>query len=115
MPTVGSTPRSLLGGLVVKLLLASNLVAQQTTTPPAYSFREVMIPVRDGVHLQTAILTPANQTGPLPILFRRTPYGVPNTAVAVVPTGWKELAQHGHIFVIQNLRGRFQTDGVFGL
>ena len=32
-----------------------------------------MIPMRDGVQLQTVILTPVDQTGPLPILFRRTP------------------------------------------
>src|SRR5207237_8676536 len=82
---------------------------------PAYSFKEVMIPARDGVHLQTVILTPTNQTGPLPILFRRTPYGVPDAAPRQVPTSWKELAQDGYIFVIQNLRGRFKSEGVFGL
>ncbi|PYO79631.1 MAG: X-Pro dipeptidyl-peptidase [Gemmatimonadetes bacterium] len=74
-----------------------------------------MIPVRDGVHLQTVILAPINQTGPLPILFRRTPYGVPDAAPRQVPTSWKELAQDGYIFVIQNLRGRFKSEGVFGL
>ena len=74
-----------------------------------------MIPVRDGVHLQTVILAPINQTGPLPILFRRTPYGVPSAPLAQVPTSWKELAQDGYIFVIQNLRGRFKSEGVFGL
>jgi len=100
---------------MVALLLAPGLVAQQTTPPPAYAFKEVMIPVRDGVHLQTVILTPANQTGPLPILFRRTPYGVPSAPLAQVPTSWKELAQDGYIFVIQNLRGRFKSEGVFGL
>src|SRR5262249_37645082 len=39
-----------------------------------FAFQEVMIPMRDGARLQTVILTPANQHGPLPILFRRTPY-----------------------------------------
>src|SRR5437588_7783704 len=114
MAPVASTPRFLLGGLVVRLLLALKLFAQQAP-PPAFSFREVMIPVRDGVHLQTVILTPTNQTGPLPVLFRRTPYGVPTAPLAQVPTSWKELAQDGYIFVIQNLRGRFKSEGVFGL
>src|SRR5881227_309042 len=100
---------------VLPLLVSSVLSAQQTTPTPAYSFKEVMIPVRDGVHLQTVILTPTNQTGPLPILFRRTPYGVPSAALAQVPTSWKELAQDGYIFVIQNLRGRFKSEGVFDL
>src|SRR5438477_1392992 len=96
-------------------LFAANLPAQQPTSSPAYTFEEVMIPVRDGVHLQTVILTPANQKGPLPILFRRTPYGVPSGPVPQVPTSWKELAQDGYIFVIQNLRGRFKSEGVLKL
>src|SRR5438477_10932981 len=96
-------------------LFAANLPAQQPTSSPAYTFEEVMIPVRDGVHLQTVILTPTNQTGPLPILFRRTPYGVPAARLAQVPASWKVLAQDGYIFVIQNLRGRIKSEGVFGL
>ena len=74
-----------------------------------------MIPVRDGVHLQTVILTPVDQKGPLPILFRRTPYGVPDGPLPRIPTSWKEFAQDGYIFVIQNLRGRFKSEGVFKL
>ena len=70
-----------------------------------------MIPVRDGVHLQTAILTPIDQKGPLPILFRRTPYGVPDRAPEQMPSSLKEFAQDGYIFVIQNLRGRFKSEG----
>src|SRR5215467_11800385 len=73
---------------------------------PAFTLREVMVPVRDGVHLQTAILAPVNQNGPLPILFTRTPYGVPDRAPDSVPTSLKELAKDGYVFVIQNLRGR---------
>jgi uncharacterized protein len=80
---------------------------------PVFTLREVMIPVRDGVHLQTAILTPVDQSGPLPILFTRTPYGVPDKAPESIPTDLKELAKDGYIFVIQNLRGRFNSEGVF--
>ena len=72
-----------------------------------------MVPMRDGVHLQTVILTPTNQQGPLPILFRRTPYGVPEKPPATMPASLKELAQDGYIFVVQNLRGRFKSEGNF--
>jgi uncharacterized protein len=99
---------------VAALILVSDLQAQ-ATAKPSFTFEEVMIPVRDGVHLQTVILTPADQREPLPILFRRTPYGVPSAPLAQVPTSWKELAQDGYIFVIQNLRGRFKSEGVFKL
>jgi len=74
-----------------------------------------MIPVRDGVRLQTVILTPVDQQGPLPILFRRTPYGVPEKFPEQMPPSLKEFAQDGYIFVIQNLRGRFKSEGVFNL
>ena len=104
--------------IVLPLLLIVSAAAQQSAPAPGappFTFREVMIPARDGVRLQTVILTPVNQQGPLPILFRRTPYGVPSQAPDSVPTSWKELAQDGYIFVIQNLRGRFKSEGVFKL
>jgi uncharacterized protein len=109
--------------LVLPLILAVSAAAQQAapasnaqeSPKPVFNFQEVMVPVRDGVHLQTVILTPVDQQGPLPILFRRTPYGVPAKAPEQIPTSWKELAQDGYIFVIQNLRGRFKSEGVFNL
>jgi putative CocE/NonD family hydrolase len=104
---------------VLPLLFAISAAAPQTPPQPEpkplFKFQEVMIPVRDGVHLQTVILTPVDQQEPLPILFRRTPYGVPDKPPAQMPPSMKELAQDGYIFVIQNLRGRFKSEGVFNL
>jgi predicted acyl esterase len=96
-------------------LLAVPTQAQEPAAKPLFRLQEVMVPVRDGVKLQTAILTPVDQQGPLPILFRRTPYGVPEKPPEQMPASWKELAQDGYIFVIQNLRGRFKSEGVFEL
>jgi len=83
--------------------------------PPAFTFKEVMIPVRDGVHLQTAIITPADQSKPLPILLKRTPYGIPDRAWDTVSPTYRELMKDGYIMVFQNLRGRFKSEGVFKL
>lgn len=108
----------LLSLLIVSLSAVESGLAQQGAaqpTKPIFTLREVMVPVRDGVHLQTAILTPVDQKGPLPILFRRTPYGVPEKAPEQMPAAMKELAADGYIFVIQNLRGRFKSEGVFNL
>src|SRR5947207_1549264 len=96
-------------------LLAIPGQAQEPARKPIIKLEEVMIPMRDGVKLQTVILTPAEQHGPLPILFRRTPYGVPENPPQQMPASWKELAQDGYIFVIQNLRGRFKSEGAFDL
>ena len=72
-----------------------------------------MIPMRDGVHLQTVILTPVKQKEPLPILLQRTPYGVPEKAPETMLPYLQELSEDGYIFVFQNLRGRFKSEGVF--
>src|SRR5204863_4186444 len=101
--------------VVAALLVAANAPAQQAPPQPAFTFQEVMIPMRDGVRLQTAILTPTDRTGPLPILFRRTPYGVPDRPYDHAPSSIKELAADGYVFVVQNLRGRFKSEGTFRL
>jgi putative CocE/NonD family hydrolase len=103
-------------------LLPIGLVArpQATTAPTAqaqspYTFEEVMVPMRDGARLQTVILRPRDKTGPLPILFQRTPYGVPDSAPAKVPGNQVSLDKDGYIYVYQSMRGRFKSDGVFTL
>ena len=113
--------KPLLRLLTISILLpAGVLIAQQPSEKqPAqkalFQLQEVMVPMRDGVHLQTVIISPADPQGPLPILFRRTPYGVPEKPPEQMPSSWKELAQDGYIFVIQNLRGRFKSEGNFDL
>ena len=83
--------------------------------PEAFGFQEVMIPMRDGVKLQTVIFTPKRQAGALPILLRRTPYGVPDKANAIsASTVYDQpLYVDGYIQVWQNIRGRFKSDGTF--
>jgi uncharacterized protein len=101
--------------LLITISAAAQQPPQQPAAKPLFKLQDVMIPVRDGVHLQTAILTPVDQQGPLPILFRRTPYGVPDKPPEQMPSSLKEFAQDGYIFIIQNLRGRFKSQGVFNL
>jgi putative CocE/NonD family hydrolase len=108
-------PFILLYAVLAMLLLADGIHAQQPPAKSALTFQEVMIPMRDGVHLQTVIIASADQKAPLPILFRRTPYGVPARAPQQLPPNYKELEQDGYIYVIQNLRGRFKSEGVFKL
>jgi len=101
--------------LFIVISVAAQQAPQQSPAKPLFKLQEAMVPVRDGVHLQTAILIPVDQRAPLPILFRRTPYGVPDKAPEQMPASFKELAQDGYIFVFQNLRGRFKSEGVFEL
>src|ERR1700722_20841991 len=91
-------------------LMVWTLGASRPQTP-GFRYSQVMIPMRDGVRLQTVILTPVGAEPQLPILFRRTPYGVPANANGMGSPALKELEHDGYIFVIQNLRGRFQSEG----
>ncbi|PAX07231.1 CocE/NonD family hydrolase [Sphingomonas lenta] len=109
----------------IALLAAAGFVPAYAQTPapaPAqaaaespFTVTEVMIPMRDGAKLHTVITAPRNATGPLPVLFSRTPYGVRTDAPPTVPRSWAALAKDGYIFVNQSMRGRFKSDGVFTL
>jgi putative CocE/NonD family hydrolase len=93
------------------LFMAAPLVAQSA---PHYSLQEVMIPMRDGVRLHTAIYRPDGINQRLPFLISRTPYGT-NTDEGRFNSNdsSKELREEGYIFVGQDIRGRFKSEGKF--
>jgi len=98
--------------------IAQATVAQAPPVQPQYkqerfTRQEVMVEVRDGVHLQTVIFTPKQQADPLPILFMRTPYGVPDDERGLDSGRYDDLIADGYIFVVQNIRGRFKSEGTF--
>ncbi|MBA2494955.1 MAG: CocE/NonD family hydrolase [Acidobacteria bacterium] len=81
-----------------------------------YTKREVMIPVRDGVRLFTSIYEPKNKSAKYPILLNRTPYTVSPYGADKFKTslGPNELfARDGYIFVYQDVRGRWKSEGEF--
>jgi putative CocE/NonD family hydrolase len=79
----------------------------------SYSRQEVMIPMRDGVKLHTIILRPADTREPLPFLLSRTPYGVDEWTPVSLHQRASELAEAGYIFVAQDIRGRYKSEGTF--
>ena len=67
--------------------------------------------MRDGVRLNTSVCEPEGPHQPLPFLLTRTPYGIAgDTAVA---TSYRFLAADGYIFVYQDIRGRYGSEGQF--
>src|SRR5512142_1976943 len=101
--------------VLVLFLCTVTSIAQNAPTENEFKRVEVMVPMRDGVHLQTVYFLPLNQKEPLPILMMRTPYGVPETEAPLHGPSMKELVQDGYIFVVQNLRGRFKSEGTFNM
>jgi putative CocE/NonD family hydrolase len=78
-----------------------------------YQRSEVMIPMRDGVKLHAVILKPADIAAPLPFLIQRTPYGVNGTNRASFFWSRPELARDGYIYVNEDIRGRYKSEGEF--
>jgi uncharacterized protein len=99
-------------------LIAAACSAQSPQTEarrPIFGYQEVMIPMRDGTRLQTVILTPVDHSVSLPILLSRSPYGVPTKAPDSLSPGLTVLSRDGYIFVVQNVRGRFKSQGEFAV
>jgi len=82
-------------------------------TRVAFKRTEAMIPMRDGVKLFTVILTPEVQTENLPIYMERTPYGVAGWSSNRLNGAKTELVKDGYVFVFQDIRGRFKSEGQF--
>ena len=85
----------------------------QTSDTLTYSRREVMIPMRDGIKLNTVIYSPQKVQTPLPILFTRTPYGVSDTPSPNKRDYIMDMAREGYVFVFQDIRGRYKSEGTF--
>ncbi|WP_175597224.1 CocE/NonD family hydrolase [Peristeroidobacter soli] len=81
-----------------------------------YIGRDVMIPMRDGVRLHAQIWRPATAGAnkKLPMLMQRSPYGFKLERLQnSFENEYKELAAEGFIFVLQDIRGRFGSEGEF--
>ena len=102
------------------LILLSTVIFQppQITVAQAsqritFARTEAMISMRDGVRLHTVILTPQTQGEPLPILMTRTPYGVNEWDSGVLNLAFPEFVADGYVFVFQDIRGKFESEGQF--
>jgi hypothetical protein len=76
----------------------------------------MMIPVRDGVRLHTEIYTPKDAKVPLPFILERTPYGLSDDDKGysrIIYGTYSEMVPDGYIFVFQDIRGRFGSEGQF--
>lgn len=82
-----------------------------------YTKREVMIPMRDGVRLFTAIYEPRDNSCRHPILMNRQCYGCAPYGKDVFnrfsPIGYYEYIRNGYIIVYQDVRGKNKSEGTF--
>ncbi len=106
--------------LPVLFLLVSSLGFAQTEidfkVEDHYNKREVVIPMRDGINLHTTIFSPKDTSREYPILMTRTPYssrpyGKDQFRSILGPNEY--LMKQGNIFVYQDVRGRWMSEGVY--
>ncbi len=83
-----------------------------------YSKKEVMISMRDGVKLFTAIYSPNDKSEKHPILMLRTPYSVApygknKFSANLYTTHWANYIKANYILVFQDVRGKYMSEGEF--
>jgi hypothetical protein len=109
-------------GLKITLDDRTILEASRISTEPRrlnharqYAKQLAMVPMRDGVHLHAVILRPAqiDEGEMLPFLIVRTPYGVDDYDSRSINRSKPELAVSGYIFVYEDIRGRYRSEGKF--
>jgi putative CocE/NonD family hydrolase len=99
-------------------LLAETLREDNRRTD--FDRREVMIPMRDGIHLFTVILIPRAEEK-MPILLTRTPYGASRRVPpdrgpkleSALPPGDDIFVGAHYIRVFQDVRGRYRSEGKY--
>lgn len=85
---------------------------------------EHQIPMRDGVHLHTVVYVPKERSHSYPIMMARTTYGTDPYGVDNYPDGKNHrnirrfapsalFIREGYIFVHQDVRGRYMSEGTF--
>ena len=89
----------------------------EETVRAHYTKYEFRIPMRDGKRLFTAVYVPKDTAqGPYPFLMDRTPYSVGPYGEDQYPHQLgpsEEFQKSGYIFVYQDVRGRWMSEGEF--
>lgn len=92
-----------------------------------YTKREVMIPMRDGARLYTAVYEPVPASEAKPVMLVRTPYSLKpygfeageeppadkQTYASGISNDLLNYAADGYVIVLQNVRGTFLSEGDF--
>jgi len=100
------------------MLLASSVIFSQETfdVKANYTKMEYMIPMRDGVKLYTQVYIPKDESQKYPFLLIRTPYSIgyygADNYRRILGSN-NNYSREGFIFVYQDVRGKFKSEGKF--
>ena len=103
--------------LVVLVFAFAKAYSQSNySIPENYIKKEVQIEMRDGVKLHTSIYSPKDTSKEYPIIMKRTPYSAKPYGEGNFPTRLAPnmtMTQEGYIVVIQDVRGRWMSEGKY--
>jgi uncharacterized protein len=104
-----------LGTAVLSLVAAAQKDKAEDKVAQLFAKTEIMIPMRDGVKLHTEIFVPRESREQLPFLLTRTPYGVTDDKGNnhYLDGSYNEFFADSYIFVFQDIRGRYKSEGQF--
>jgi len=96
---------------VVKITSSLLLCAALLHATESVAYQKLLhlrVPMRDGIHLDTNIFHPTGG-GRYAAVLLRTPYGKGPD----LPTGYSAFLDHGYAVVLQDVRGRYASEGKF--
>ena len=106
--------------LFVLTVVAGSALAEEVEfdVKAHYDKAEYKIPMADGVSLHTVVYSPKDKSRKYPFLIVRTPYSAkPYGADEYLPAKRMapsaEFLEDGYIFVFQDVRGTFKSEGVW--
>jgi uncharacterized protein len=102
--------------LIVSLFAQTRPEVPEFDVKEHYTKYEYRIPMRDGVHLFTSVYVPKDTSRSYPFLIERTPYSVAPYGVDQYRTHLgpsPDFDKSGYIFVFQDVRGRYMSEGQF--
>jgi len=102
--------------LILMLMSFSLLSGQEENFVTAnYDKSEYQIEMRDGIKLYTIVYTPKDKSERYPILMQRTPYSIApyGERMRRSLSANKKLEEDKYIFVFQDVRGKFMSEGEF--
>lgn len=107
---------SIILGLTFQFLFSQTI--DENWVKQNYTKKEYRIVMRDGVKLFTSVYAPKSTNEKHPFLMVRTPYscapyGEDKIQSRIYDTHWKEYLKEGYIFVFQDVRGRWMSEGEF--
>ena len=95
--------------VVTVLLLSLSQAISAQSLNDIRILRHQQVPMEDGVLLYADVYLPL-ESGQYPTLVVRTPYGVQRPGMHQTMV---KFAQHGYAVVLQDVRGRYESDGIW--